>query len=121
MFLDNIRHGMPLLEEILRYIKTPAGASPALLETAGVDDAALAAAGVAAAIPGAVAFALYDTYGFPPGTGGRNRAAGVRSGRRYGRVQRRDGRQAGAGTGPDTWWPAVWKSSPPTKIWAPAL
>ena len=65
-FLDNIRHGMPLLEEILRYIKTPAGASPALLETAGVDDAALARAGAAAAIPGAVAFALYDTYGFPP-------------------------------------------------------
>ena len=65
-FLDNIRHGMPLLEEILRYIKTPAGASPALLETAGVDDAALAAAGASAAIPGAVAFALYDTYGFPP-------------------------------------------------------
>ena len=65
-FLDNIRHGMPLLEEILRYIKTPAGASPALLETAGVDDAVLAAAGASAAIPGAVAFALYDTYGFPP-------------------------------------------------------
>ena len=65
-FLDNIRHGMPLLEEILRYIKTPAGASPALLETAGVDDAALAAAGASADIPGAVAFALYDTYGFPP-------------------------------------------------------
>ena len=65
-FLDNIRHGMPLLEDILHCIKTPASDPPALLETAGVDGAALAAARAADAIPGAVAFVLYDTYGFPP-------------------------------------------------------
>ena len=65
-FLDNIRHGMPLLEDILHFLKTPDSDAPALLETAGVDDAALAIARSSAAIPGAVAFVLYDTYGFPP-------------------------------------------------------
>ena len=65
-FLDNIRHGMPLLEDILHYIKTPADNAPALLETAGVDAGALDAARSDGAIPGAIAFVLYDTYGFPP-------------------------------------------------------
>ena len=65
-FLDNIRHGMPLLEDILHYIKAPSDPAPALLETAGVDAGAMDAARAAAAIPGAVAFVLYDTYGFPP-------------------------------------------------------
>ena len=65
-FLDNIRHGMPLLEDILHYLKTPDANPPALLETAGVDDPALAAAHANDSIPGAVAFVLYDTYGFPP-------------------------------------------------------
>ena len=65
-FLDNIRHGMPLLEDILHYLKTPDANPPALLETAGVDDPALAAARANDSIPGAVAFVLYDTYGFPP-------------------------------------------------------
>ncbi len=65
-FLDNIRHGMPLLEDILHYLKTPDANPPALLETAGVDDPALATARANDSIPGAVAFVLYDTYGFPP-------------------------------------------------------
>ena len=65
-FLDNIRHGMPLLEDILHYIKAPADNAPALLETAGVDAGALDAARADSAIPGAIAFVLYDTYGFPP-------------------------------------------------------
>ena len=65
-FLDNIRHGMPLLEDILHHIKTPSDNAPALLETAGVDAGALDAARADGAIPGAVAFVLYDTYGFPP-------------------------------------------------------
>ena len=65
-FLDNIRHGMPLLEDILHYLKTPDVNAPALLETAGVDDSALATARANDSIPGAVAFVLYDTYGFPP-------------------------------------------------------
>ena len=65
-FLDNIRHGMPLLEDILHYIKAPSDPAPALLETAGVDAGASDAARAAAAIPGPVAFVLYDTYGFPP-------------------------------------------------------
>ena len=65
-FLDNIRHGMPLLEDILHFLKQPDANPPALLETAGVDDAGLAAARANDAIPGAVAFVLYDTYGFPP-------------------------------------------------------
>ncbi len=65
-FLDNIRHGMPLLEDILHYLKTPDNDAPALLETAGVDDAALTTARASDAIPGAIAFVLYDTYGFPP-------------------------------------------------------
>ena len=65
-FLDNIRHGMPLLEDILHYIKSPSDNAPALLETAGVDAGALDAARADSAIPGAIAFVLYDTYGFPP-------------------------------------------------------
>ena len=65
-FLDNIRHGTPLLEDILHFLKTPDSDAPALLETAGVDGAGLANARSSAAIPGAVAFVLYDTYGFPP-------------------------------------------------------
>ncbi len=65
-FLDNIRHGMPLLEDILHYLKAPDANPPALLETAGVNDAGLAPARVSESIPGAVAFVLYDTYGFPP-------------------------------------------------------
>ena len=65
-FLDNIRHGMPLLEDILDFIKTPDANPPALLETAGVGADGLAAARASDAIPGAVAFVLYDTYGFPP-------------------------------------------------------
>ena len=43
-FQDNIRHGMPILENTLRSLQ--AGAAPA--------------------IPGPEAFLLYDTYGFPP-------------------------------------------------------
>ncbi len=43
-FLDNIRHGMPILENTLHDLK----------------------AGAAGAIPGQEAFVLYDTYGFPP-------------------------------------------------------
>ena len=65
-FLDNIRHGMPLLEDILHFLKQPDANPPALLETAGVDAEGLAAARANDAIPGAVAFVLYDTYGFPP-------------------------------------------------------
>ena len=65
-FLDNIRHGMPLLEDILHYLKSPDANPPALLEAAGVDDAGLTTARANDAIPGAVAFVLYDTYGFPP-------------------------------------------------------
>ena len=43
-FQDNIRHGMPILENTLRHLQ--ASAAPA--------------------IPGPEAFLLYDTYGFPP-------------------------------------------------------
>ena len=65
-FLDNIRHGMPLLEGILDYLNNPDAGAPALLETAAVADDDLAAARAARIIPGAIAFTLYDTYGFPP-------------------------------------------------------
>ena len=43
-FLDNIRHGMPILENTLHDLQAAA----------------------ASAIPGPQAFLLYDTYGFPP-------------------------------------------------------
>ena len=66
-FLDNIRQGMPLLEDILDYLKMPSEAgAPALLETAGVGADEVAAARAGGVIPGGVAFVLYDTYGFPP-------------------------------------------------------
>ena len=95
-FLDNIRHGMPLLEDILHFLKQPDANPPALLETAGVDAEGLAAARANDAIPGAVAFVLYDTYGFPPELVdeiGRREYAPVRG---HGRLQRRDGGQARA-------------------------
>jgi alanyl-tRNA synthetase len=65
-FLDNIRHGTPLLEDILHFINDPSSDAPALVETAAVNEADLAAARTANAIPGGIAFVLYDTYGFPP-------------------------------------------------------
>ena len=65
-FLDNIRHGMPLLEDILHFLNNPTGAAPALLETSAISAETLASARAANAIPGSIAFVLYDTYGFPP-------------------------------------------------------
>ncbi len=65
-FLDNIRHGMPLLEDILHFLNNPTAAAPALLETAAISAETLAPARAANAIPGGIAFVLYDTYGFPP-------------------------------------------------------
>ena len=65
-FLDNIRHGMPLLEDILHFLNNPTAAVPTLLETAAISAETLAPARAANAIPGGIAFVLYDTYGFPP-------------------------------------------------------
>ena len=65
-FLDNIRHGMPLLEDILHFLNNPTAAVPSLLETAAISAETLAPARAANAIPGGIAFVLYDTYGFPP-------------------------------------------------------
>ena len=65
-FLDNIRHGMPLLEDILNFLNNPSDDPPALLEAAAVGGNTLASARSANAIPGGIAFVLYDTYGFPP-------------------------------------------------------
>ena len=65
-FLDNIRHGMPLLEDILHFLNNPTVAVPTLLETAAISAETLAPARAANAIPGGIAFVLYDTYGFPP-------------------------------------------------------
>ena len=65
-FLDNIRHGMPLLEDILHFLNNPTAAVSTLLETAAISAETLAPARAANAIPGGIAFVLYDTYGFPP-------------------------------------------------------
>ena len=65
-FLDNIRHGMPLLEDILHFLNNPTAAVPTLLETAAISAETLAPARAVNAIPGGIAFVLYDTYGFPP-------------------------------------------------------
>ena len=65
-FLDNIRHGMPLLEDILNFLNNPTAPAPTLLETAGISAETLASARAANAIPAGIAFVLYDTYGFPP-------------------------------------------------------
>ena len=65
-FLDNIRHGMPLLEDILHFLNDPTAAAPTLLETSAISAETLASARAANAIPAGIAFVLYDTYGFPP-------------------------------------------------------
>ena len=98
-FLENIRQGMPLLEDVLA-----SSIPPREIGRRGSP---------------AQSCSSFTTPTASARVGRRNRSPRVWLGRRHGRVQRRNGRPSATATARGARSRAAWKSLRPTRTWAP--